>query len=193
MQLQLEIIKVSKPEKKPSKGGGYEVLEVTYKDLTGGGKIAGKKLFSFGDYAHVFEAAKSWNEEQVINIQSEKLPGSDGKEYWTWVNVLESVSSLVDPEIAPGVKQSDVPAITKPTSKQQWVPDEVRQRLIVRQSCLAQAVAYEKENSATLLNVLDTAETFVSWVFEAAAQQVAMAEAPAKRGRPKKVEAIEVE
>lgn len=173
MNVQIEIIK-TKVETKPSKQGSYEQMEVTYKNLTAGGKVEGKKLFSFGDNKAVFLAAKDWKEDQVINLRSEKLPGRDGKEYWTWVEVLETT-----PE--PSEQQEGV----KVTTKQQWVPDEVKQRLIVRQSCLAQAVNYENGtgNAATTDDVLKTAGLFMDWVYEKDVQE----QVKKSVGRPKKV------
>lgn len=177
MLLTLEIIKVSKPEKKPGKGGGYESLEVTYKDLTGGGKVGGKKLVSFGPYKHVFEVAKGWAEGQVINVEIEKIDG-----YWAWTSTTEGEA----PDVSP---TQESPKVDAPkATKQQWVPDEVRQRLIVRQSALERAISYEvyQNNSASIEDVLSTAERFVDWVFE-----VEPEEKP-KRGRKAKAE-VEVE
>src|SRR5258708_11223549 len=118
MQIQVQIIKVSKVEKKSSKQGSYETLEVTYKD-TNNGKVGGKKLVSFGDYKHIFEAAKEWKEDQIVELQLEKIG-----EYWTWVNILDEPVKEAKKD---SVEKTDKPAATK----QQWVPDEVRQRLIV--------------------------------------------------------------
>lgn len=181
MQIQVQIIKVSKVEKKSSKQGSYETLEVTYKD-TNNGKVGGKKLVSFGDYKHIFEAAKEWKEDQIVELQLEKIG-----EYWTWVNILDEPVKEAKKD---SVEKTDKPAATK----QQWVPDEVRQRLIVRQSCLERAIQFEFENNPAIEDILRTAERFVNWVFEVEGIQTPEAKvevlAKPKAGRPRKTEAV---
>jgi hypothetical protein len=170
MNLNLEIIKVSKPEHKAGKGRGYNTIEVTYKDITAGGKVGGKKLVDFGDYVHVYNVAKDWEEGQTVCVETQKVDG-----YWTWVNILDSTSSETP-------KRNEVENTPTKSTKQQWVPDEVRQRLIVRQTALERAIAFESGNSPTIEDVFATAEKFVDWVFE-----VQPTETPAKRGRKPKV------
>jgi hypothetical protein len=174
LQLQIQIIKVGKVLSK----GTYKAIEVTYKDLNDGGKVKGKNLVDFGDYAHVFEAAKSWQEDEVVTVENIKIMNSKtGKEFWTWVDVLDTVAEKE--VVAEAVSDNkEKPAVAAPT-KQQWVPDEAKQRLIVRQSCLAQAVNFEKDNAPSVESVLILAERFFDWVYE---KPVAKGV-----GRPKKV------
>lgn len=184
MNISIEIIKVSKPETLPGKNGTYQKLEITYKDLTNGGKVNGKKLVDFGDYAHIFKAALNWKEDDVIQIQQEKLPGSDGKSYWTWVNVVSGDTQEKETVTKDSPKKEGA-------TKQQWVPDDVRQRLIVRQSALERAITFEAGNSPSIEDVLRTAERFVDWVFEVADKQGV--EKPTKRKTSKTEPVAEVE
>jgi hypothetical protein len=177
MQMQIQIIKVGKEENK----GTYKAIQVTYKNLSQGGKVEGKNVVNFGDYAHMFPIAATWQEDQIISIRNEKIANpKTGKEYWTWVDVLDG-----DAEPSPETpKRNEVEKTTVKSTKQQWVPDEVRQRLIVRQSALERAILFEAPNAPSLEDVLKTAERFVDWVFEVGA---GAQEAPAKRGRKAKV------
>lgn len=157
-QMTIQIIKVGKPQSK----GTYNAIEVTYKNLSQGGKVEGKNVVDFGDYAHVFEAAKTWQEDQIVNIQNEKIKNAkSGKEFWTWVDVLgEDVPAIKGESVAKDIKVDAAP------TKQQWVPDADKQRLIVRQNSITNAVAYEGNNAGNSDDVLKTAEKFFNWVFE---------------------------
>lgn len=190
MNITIEVIK-TKDTHFPNAKGGYNILEVTYKNLSSGGKVEGKKLMSFGDYAHVYKAALDWEEDQQVTLESQKIAGRDGKEYWTWVNIIDNGEKEV--VATKSVKEDGAKAVN-PT-KQTWVPDEVKQRMIVRQSSLAQAVNWEKENGATLEDVFATAERMFNWVMDSPFKETLKEEtAPPKRvGRPKKAEQAEEE
>ena len=144
-EMRIEIIKVSKPEKVKK----YEQIEVTYRDLSNDGKVSGKRLVSFGDYKHVYDIVRNLQEGDLATVNYEKVDG-----YWTWVSINTDQQGEVK------TVNNDKPA------KQAWVPDEVRQRLIVRQSCLAQAVASEQGNAASIEDIFSRADRFVDWVFE---------------------------
>lgn len=165
MNISIQIIKVGKPQSK----GTYNAIEVTYKNLSQGGKVEGKNVVDFGDYAHVFEAAKGWQEDQIVNIQNEKIKNAkSGKEFWTWVDVQEAGEDQPQPLQEKAAVPKDVKeAQATPAGKQQWVPDADKQRLIVRQNSITNAVAYEGNNAGNSDDVLKTAEKFFNWVFEA--------------------------
>lgn len=187
MQLQIQVIKV-KDKFFPSAKGGYSMLEVTYQNLSQGGKTEGKKLFSFGDYAAVYEAAKEWKEDQVVSVQNEKVYSKkDDRDYWTWVAVVEGGDTATE-AVVENKKEAtvvDKKAEATPT-KQQWVPDEVKQRLIVGQTSIEHAIAFEAGNSATVDDVLVTAQRFYDFVFSHTESKTAAVEVPKKAGRPKK-------
>lgn len=189
MQVQIQVIKV-KDKFFPSAKGGYSVLEVTYQNLTQGGKTEGKKVISFGDYAHVYEAAKNWEEDQIVTLQLEKVYSKkDDRDYWTWVDIVNGDTATG--EVVEKKKEATVATGTGGAAKQQWVPDADKQRLIVRQSSLAQAVNFDKDNNATIDDVLRTASRFFDWVFEQTTTPTEKAEKAAtdtvkKAGRPRK-------
>lgn len=132
MHINIQVIKVTKPEKVKTAKGGYKSLEITYKDLSDG-KVGGHKLVDF-KYPEVFDAVSLAKEDSVYSVNKEKIDG-----YWAWVAVKELDSVPVEDTPASTVTRGTekVPVATK----QQWVPDEVRQRYIVRQSTLGHAVA----------------------------------------------------
>ena len=198
MQITIEIIKVSKPEAKSGKFGVFHQLEVTYKELSNGGKVGGKKLVDFGDSKEVYTAALAWKEGQVISIRNEKIG-----DFWAWVQILAIAVDEPSPETpkrnavenTPTVPTNEqvlgITAVSKVT-KQQWVPDEVRQRLIVRQSSLERAMQYHAlgGGTPTVPEILALAGNFTDWVFEV--NQSTPSIENKKPGRPKKIE-VEVE
>lgn len=134
MQFNIQVIKVTKPEKVKTAKGGYKSLEITYKDLSDG-KVGGHKLVDF-KYPEVFDAVSLAKEDSVYSVNKEKIDG-----YWNWVAVkeLDSMPEAEKPSTKDPKEDKERPPIA--TNKQQWVPDEVRQRYIVRQSTLGHAVA----------------------------------------------------
>lgn len=133
--------------------GGYSNLNVSFIDERGQNKSW--KLVSFAN-PKVFDTLKSATAGQVYNIDTTV----DEKGYTKW-----QAATLVEGAV-PAVASSSA---SKPAAVSNYeTRDErnVRQRLIVRQSCLAQAIASLEEKSDTTI-VLALAEQYVAWVFEA--------------------------
>jgi len=130
--------------------GGYSKAEINYE-----GAKKPFQLVSFSNPA-VFDTFKDAKAGEVFEVDSSK--GDDGFYKWT------AAKKVTD----------DAPAAS--TDKKSWThgpdpretPEErsVRQRLIVRQSSLAQAIAYHGVGVEVEL-VLSTAERFTAWVYEA--------------------------
>jgi hypothetical protein len=134
--------------------GKYDKMSVTHKttDYQGKLKVDAKALMSFATPIPVWEAFKAAAKGEVYTIERQKT--DDGK-YWNWVAVHRQDGDVV----------SSNPVSPAPAGKATFTErDDVRQRLIVRQSSLAQAVAFD--TGAELEAVLETAEKFCNWVFE---------------------------
>lgn len=157
MQFKAEVVQISE-SKHNAKGKGHEYIELTYKDLKEG-RLSGKRLVDFGDYKNLYDEVQEFEVGQEITIQMEKI-----KDFWTIVGFGEGEPVAV--EKSTSTDKSGKPGPKPTTGPQKWVPDDVRQKLIVRQSSLAQAVAFERDNSATATDVLDRAEQFFNWVME---------------------------
>lgn len=135
--------------KKTAKGG-YSQMDISYVDERGGNKTW--KIFSFSN-PKVFDTFKNAKEGEVYEISTRK----NDKDFTEW--------AAAD-KVGEGTGK---PAATKaPVVSQYETRDErnLRQRLIVRQSCLAQAIAHRGTDS-TVEEITDVAEQFVAWVFEA--------------------------
>lgn len=145
----------------PNAKGGYDVAEVAYKDLAQG-KVGGKKVMSFTDKA-VFNAVKAMQNNGFYEITLAKEAGSDGKEYWQWKSVVESTGEATQ---APAGK----PSFTAPKSNYETPEERVaRQRLIVRQSSISNAVAMLKTDKVQLGydEVVALATKLGDWVYDA--------------------------
>ena len=142
--MEINIIDVASPQTSTNRNGReYQSIEVTYKDDQG--RVSSKKLMSFSN-PEVFKTAQTWEKGDAINIAMEK----DDAGYWQWTKVL------ADGEVAPaptnasagGASTSAPRASTaKPTNRVTGSNYEtkeeraLRQRMIVRQSSLSNAVA----------------------------------------------------
>lgn len=139
--------------KKTAKGG-YSQMEISYVDERGGNKTW--KIMSFGN-PKVFDTFKSAKEGEVYEITTRK----NDKDFTEW-----AAAERVDGTAKPAAAKST------PVVSQYETRDErnARQRLIVRQSCLAQAIEYVKYregDKSSASEVRELADEFVAWVFEA--------------------------
>lgn len=145
MNIDIQVVNVDSYKGTTKKGDEYTYYEVTYKNLRDN-KVNGKKVFPFGDVP-VFEAVKKFAKGDKYTIVQAK----EG-EYWNW----KEVKPLGSAPAAEG---------TQP-SKSAYVPDDVKQRLIVRQSCLSSASKIAAAGGLTHENAMEMAQDFFDWVFE---------------------------
>ena len=139
--------------------GGYSTMVVSYVDERGANKSW--KLISFSN-PKVFDTFKNAKVNDVYEISTRK----NDKDFTEWASA-ELVTGTAPTSTAGGA------APKTPVVSQYETRDErnLRQRLIVRQSCLAQAVEYFGSGTQTASpnDVLILADKFVAWVFEAPA------------------------
>ena len=155
------------PTKKP--GQFYNQLEVAYKDNSSG-KVAGKKVMSFGAGQPAYKVLRTAQPNDVFEITNRQ----DG-EYWNWVEAVPASADAAP--VASTSKTTVSPKSTYETAEER----AKRQVLIVRQSSLSNAVAFtEGSKSKTVEDVLSLAQTFTDFVFEEAAptQQSSLMDIP---------------
>lgn len=126
-----------------TKEGKYFWFNLKYEDS---GKEFNRKITSFNKVP--YESFKEAKEGEQYDVKIEK----DKNGYWQWVEVnLAKENSAAS---ASGARQ--------------WVPDDVRQRMIVRQSSIGHAVEIIKHTvkpeDATVQQVLDVAGELEAWV-----------------------------
>lgn len=128
----------------------YQQALIAYTGFNGEAKSW--KLFSFANPA-TFAILKDAQAGEQYEITTGKTDGKDGKEYTSWTSATKV-----------GTSQAPVPGAVKAA----WVPDADRQRLIVKQSCLAQAIAYRKaaDDPGDVADILATADEFVAYVYD---------------------------
>lgn len=142
--MEINIIDVAAPTTNTNRNGReYQSIEVTYKDDQG--RVSSKKLMSFSN-PEVFKTAQTWEKGDSVNIAMEK----DDAGYWNWTKVLADGEAAPAPTNASagGASTSAPRASTaKPTNRVTGSNYEtkeeraLRQRMIVRQSSLSNAVA----------------------------------------------------
>jgi hypothetical protein len=163
MGFQIEVINV-KQDTKPTAKGSYTVLDVAYKRLDTG-KIEGKKIMSFTN-KEVFGALSTATNGSMFNVEAQKNEQSG---YWDWVKVQQANPS--------STTVANVPRAGTPTPKSTYeTPEEraLRQRMIVRQSSLSNAIETLKTDkvSPKVEEVLSVAKIYFDWVMEKEQEKV---------------------
>ena len=161
--MRIEIINVQASTKPTKTGKTYVQLDVAYKNLTREGKIEGKKIMPFQNpdvHANLQKATMG----QVFEVTTVK----EG-EYWQWSNVQEvAKGSNMEPQTSAASSVYASKGTPSPKSTYE-TPEEraARQRLIVRQSCLSNAVETLKVDKKGVdpTEALKLAERYVGWVF----------------------------
>jgi hypothetical protein len=142
--------------KKTAKGG-YSQMEISYLDERGGNKTW--KIFSFSN-PKVFDTFKAAKEGEVYEITTRK----NDKDFTEW-----AAADKVGESSGAGKPTA---AAKTPVVSQYETRDErnQRQRFIIRQSCLSNAIAMLSPGSKGALNLADVAalaDSLVSYVYEA--------------------------
>ena len=150
----IHVINVEKSTKPAKTGKGtYDQLEVAYKDENG--KVNSKALFSFAN-KEVFTTLEKAGKGDTFDVVSEK----NDKGFWNWtaVKAVSGVSAPAEKDASSGAKGN-----TYVDPRETREERELRQKHIIRQSCLAQAVAYAGSEKDTD-DLLQLAEQFEAWV-----------------------------
>jgi hypothetical protein len=140
-------------------GKRYQVAEVIYKQ---DGETKTKKIMSFANPA-VFATVKEAKTGEVYTFTQEK----DEKGYFQWNSITQGAEPSGVPANASAASPGRNPAPS--TGRDFETKDEraERQKLIVRQSSLSNAIATLAPGAKTALDpnvVLDLADKYVAWV-----------------------------
>ena len=120
----------------------YQQMTVTYK--TQEGKLESKKIMDFVKPLEVWDALRNASKGDTFTVEREK----NAKGYWDWKEIH---------------RQDGPVAGVAPVAGHSY--EDKRQKYIIRQSCLAQAVAFcGHADEQHVPEVLDTAAEFEQWV-----------------------------
>lgn len=140
-------------------GGTYKGAEIVFKDATG--KVQTKNIHENGlKYAPaVKNGLESLEPGDNFTVEMEKKD-----DFWTWISIKKGIEQEEKQKTT--TQQSTA---SKNTSWETAEERAARQKLIVGQSSLTNAVAFlvlQGRTHATEEDVLETATTFYNWVFE---------------------------
>jgi len=164
--MQVTILSVNIETKPTKTGKTYQLADVAFKGDDG--KVSGKKVMSFGATEKAFKVLADNSVGKTFDVESVK----NGAGYWDWTNL--SVASAP----AAGATSSNAPSVGRSTSNSTYATAEERaktQVYIVKQSCLAQAVALLSVGAKTPPStnlVLKQAQEFVDFVFSEKAASI---------------------
>jgi hypothetical protein len=156
--MQINVINVALSQ---APGNKYQIAEVIYKNDRGDTQT--KKLMSFANPA-TYATLKDAKNGDVFTITQVK----NDKGFWDWTSATAGAAAEANAG-ATGATKSFTP------TKSSYETTEERARrqiLIVKQSCLAQAINFDKTN---LDNTLEIADKLVSWVLEEPVVEVTQA------------------
>mgnify|MGYP003423198352 FL=1 len=143
-----------------AQGGTYKGAEIVFKDATG--KVQTKNIHENGlKYAPaVKNGLESLEPGDNFTVEMEKKD-----DFWTWISIKKGIEQ--EEKQKTNTQQSTT---TKSTSWETAEERAARQKLIVRQSSLTNAVAFLAIQPGTMsiteVDVIETATTFYNWVFE---------------------------
>ena len=163
--MKIKIVAVEQQTAKSKAGKDYNLVEVTYKNISFDGKVESKKHNQYGDKS-VFEALKSASAGDEFTILRQK----DDNGYWQWVGISKGFDSApVSNSVGSAApKPSAAPQTAAPKSNFE-TPEEraKRQVYIVRQSSIGHAIELLKTDNKTpdVQDVLATAKIFEQYVF----------------------------
>lgn len=168
--MQIQIINVAKSNQTSKAGKPYEQLEVTFKNITYGGKVEAKKLMPFGENKNAFEALKNANNGDSFDVTVVK--NTAGFNDWPVVGPVGSAPAAVP---SAGFTPASAPSAQAAPARGGWETPEERakkQVYIIRQSSLSTAVAALSTGSKTPPEadaVITYAKQLEAYVFELAA------------------------
>lgn len=140
-------------------GKRYRVATVDYKDDFG--KVASKKLFSFGAQENAFKALSEASPGSVFEVKQEK----NDKGYWEWLELKQA---------PPGAAQqiTDASKMNNGPVRGAWQGESAEERakkqvFIVKQSSIASAVALLSVGAKAVKveDVIETAQKLTDFVF----------------------------
>lgn len=176
MNYQIEVVQNSGVVQKKNKRGGITpTVEIVYKK---DGKVEARPFPDFANKA-IWEQLLNLKAGDVTTVTAEKNDGG----YWQWTTIggaSEVESGTAQTATQTASDGSPVPPRSQATTGKVLgsnyetpVERALRQRLIVAQSCLAQAVEYSKainpKGVPADFDFEGTAERFYQWVFKTAA------------------------
>lgn len=166
----IKIVEVDPQTAKSAKGKDYKLLEITYKNMSFGGKVETKKHNQYGD-KNVFDTLKSAGAGDIFTITREK----DASGYWQWVGITEGEDA------APAAKEAPAKATASPKSTYETPEERAKKQVyIVRQSSITNAIETLKtdKKNPTKEEVLALAKEYEAYVFGIGTLEVEAEELP---------------
>jgi hypothetical protein len=162
LEIQVQVLSTTQTAKQNAKGGTYQELEVAYKDLTNGGKVASRKVMDFAA-KEVFQLMSFAKPGEVFDIEMVKKG-----DFWNWVKATKGTATA--PSASPTGAKPIAGGQSGTASKGGWeTPEEraKRQVYIIRQSSLGHAVTALKTEKTIpkAEEIIELAKRFEEYVF----------------------------
>ena len=157
----IKIVAVELNTAKTKTGKDYQVVEVTYKNMSFEGKVESKKHNQYGDKT-VFNVLKDAQPGAEFTIERKK----DDAGYWQWIGISSGGQSSVSSSTYSSPAKPS--ANTAPKSTYETAEERAKKQVyIIRQSSINSAINLLKtdKKAPTVEEVLGVAKCFEDYVF----------------------------
>jgi hypothetical protein len=155
-------------ENVPTANGGYNKMSVTFKNLENN-KVEVKQVMDFAS-PNVYKRLVEAKTNDLFSIDLEKKPGKDGKSYWTWTDIHRddgTAPAPVETPVATTAAKGGTWDEKNKLDRERFDFEKDKQALIIRQSCLSNAVLFVKDQGKkpTVAEVLELSAQFENYVW----------------------------
>lgn len=165
--MKVQILQVSVSTKTSKTGKNFQNAEIAYKNFDSG-KVESRNIT---EYSKTFKAVVETKPGQCLDVESQKNENG----FWEWVavkRIIVAEGDIPQTSQAPQTPGTLPPAVSTPVRSTYETAEEraKKQVYIVRQSCLAQAVAFSlgghSRDDVSEDDVMKLAQRFTDWIFQ---------------------------
>lgn len=166
--IDIQVIYTQEKQGISKNGKAYQILEVTFKNLTMGGKAESKQLFDFVVDKAMWKTLVEAKAGDTFTVEREK-DKREGK-YWDWVSIARQDHPVADTTVVNNFGGKPAPRSNYETPEER----ATKQRYIIRQSCLNVAVQVAPVSTPeTIIKMAKEFEKYVLSGFDDATSQQA--------------------
>lgn len=171
MNFNISVINVEKATATSKAGKPYQLVEISYKNLTSG-KVEGNKV---NQYSDLYSTAAGMQAGEQYTITKEKVG-----EFWNWTKIVQAAPGTQLE--APSTKSPGGPAASTPVRSTYETPEEraKKQVYIVKQSSISAAIATLSVGAKAVKpdDVITLAQQYTDFVFGTSKEKVDLFNTP---------------
>ena len=166
MQINISVLAANKASATSKAGKPYQLIELAYKNNSFQGKVESVKI---NQYSPLYSVVAGMKAGDSFEVTKEK----DDNGFWQWTKATQAAPGSVTETAPAGASKSNVTQVK--STYETPAEREKKQRYIIKQSSISNAVALLTSNSKSSPSVEDTlsvAQQFYSWVVNDSLEEV---------------------